>query len=292
MSLMTFTGKQRNLLEETPLHCRQFKLSHPVLTNEDIERLQTVKRKDFEVVTLEALFDVDDAEPGESLRRGLKKLLADAQAAIGSGASLLIISDRGATPRRAAIPSLLATAALHHGLLNLRLRGEAGIVVESGEPREVMHFCLLCGYGANAVNPYLAFEAISRLAEDGWLPGDVETPQLCDQYIAAVKKGILKTMSKMGISTLRSYHAAQQFEAVGLNREVVDKYFTGTASRIGGAGLDVIAGEALDRHREGLEPRSAGRMLDLDFEGRIPVSARRRKASLESGNDHPIATRR
>ena len=266
MSLMTFTGKQRNLLEETPEHCRQFKLSHPVLTNEDIERLQSVKRKDFEIVTLDSLFDVDEEDPGGSLRRGLEKLLADAQTAIEQGASLLIISDRGASTSCAAVPSLLATSALHHGLLDLRLRSEVGIVVESGEPREVMHFCLLCGYGANAVNPYLAFEAIHRLGQDGWLASDVEPAQLCDQYITAVKKGILKTMSKMGISTLRSYHAAQQFEAIGLNRDVVDKYFTGTSSKIGGADLDVIAGEALHRHRQAYARRRPG-SLDLDFEG-------------------------
>ncbi|MBN2296687.1 MAG: glutamate synthase large subunit, partial [Pirellulales bacterium] len=266
MSLMTFTGKQRNMLEETPEHCRQFKLSHPVLTNEDIERLQSVKRKDFGVVTIESLFDLDEEDPGGSLRRGVEKLLADAQAAIEQGASLLIVSDRGVSDTRMAIPSLLATSALHHGLLNLRLRSEAGIVVESGEPREVMHFCLLCGYGANAVNPYLAFEAIHRLGEDGWLSSDVEPAQLCDQYITAVKKGILKTMSKMGISTLRSYHAAQQFEAIGLDRDVVDKYFTGTSSKIGGADLEVIAREVLDRHRKAYASRNPG-SLDLDFEG-------------------------
>ena len=189
-----------------------------------------------------------------------------AEHAIENGAALLILSDRGMSAKRAPIPSLLATAALHHGLLARRLRSEAGIVVESGEPREVMHFCLLCGFGANAVNPYLALDAVHKMKADGDLPADLGVDQLADQYITAVKKGILKVMSKMGISTLRSYHAAQQFEAVGLAREVVQAYFTGTASRIAGAGLDVIASKALARHREAFGPREPG-AIELDYGG-------------------------
>ena len=266
MSLMAFTGKQRNLLEETPAHCRQLKLQHPILTNDDIDRLQAAKREDFKVATLPALFDAAPGDPGGSLRRGLEQLLDAAQKAIAEGASLLIVSDREVSPGKAPIPSLLATGALHHGLLERRLRSEAGIVVESGEPREVMHFCLLCGYGANAVNPYMAFEAIYRLHKEKTLPEGVELDELCDHYISAVKKGILKTMSKMGISTLRSYHAAQQFEAVGLSRDVVDRCFTGTASRIEGADLDVIARETLARHQAAFGPREPG-ALDLDFGG-------------------------
>ncbi len=266
MSLMSFAGKQRNLLDETPEHCRQLKLPHPILTNEDIERLRSAQRDDFQVATLPMLFDAAHPQPGKALAEALDGLVEQAAEAIRKGASLLVISDRGVGPKRAAIPCLLATAALHHGLLELRLRGEAGIVVESGEPREVMHFCLLCGYGANAINPYLAFESIHKMQTDGELPHDVDTGQLIDQYITAIKKGILKTMSKMGISTLRSYHSAQQFEAVGLNREVVDRYFPGTASRIEGVGLDVIAREALARHRCGFGPREPG-SLELDFGG-------------------------
>lgn len=147
----------------------------------------------------------------------------------------------------AAIPSLLATSAVHHGLINRGLRTETGIIVESGEPREVIHFCLLCGFGANAINPYLAMEALYDLHQSGELP--LEGQQLADNYIAAIKKGILKVMSKMGISTIRSYLYAQLFEAVGLSRELVDKYFTGTTSRIGGIGLAEIATEILARHK-------------------------------------------
>ena len=266
MSLMSFTGKQRNLLEETPQHCRQLKLPHPILTNDDVERLQTAGRSDFQVATLPMLFDAMSTAPGEALSRALDELLAAAEAAIHNGASLLILSDRGMSPLKAPIPSLLAASALHHGLLQRRLRSEAGIVIESGEPREVMHFCLLCGFGANAVNPYLAFEAVEKLHREGELPQDVPVEQLADQYITAVKKGILKAISKMGISTLRSYHAAQQFEAVGLGREVIDTYFSGTASRIGGVGLDVIAREALSRHQAGFSPPLPG-SLELEFGG-------------------------
>ncbi|MBN2022962.1 MAG: glutamate synthase large subunit [Pirellulales bacterium] len=266
MSLMSFTGKQRNLLAETPEHCRQLKLSHPILTNEDVQRLCAVDRADFRVARLSALFDADHDNPGEALRRAIDELVESAERAIRDGASLLVVSDRDVTARQAPIPSLLATGSLQHGLLARRLRGEAGLVIESGEPREVMHFCLLCGYGANAINPYMAFEAIQKLHADGVLPQEVDLDQLTDQYITAVKKGILKTMSKMGISTLRSYHSAQQFEAIGLARELVDAYFTGTASRIGGARLDVIARETLARHAAAYRPRPAGE-LDLDFDG-------------------------
>jgi glutamate synthase domain-containing protein 2/glutamate synthase domain-containing protein 1/glutamate synthase domain-containing protein 3 len=266
MSLMAFTGKQRNLLSETPQHCRQLKLTHPILTNEDVALLGTVKREDFKVATLPALFDPDPHDPGGALRSALDRLVEAAEAALRDGASLLIVSDRGVSPTKAPIPSLLATAALHQGLLDRRLRSEAGIVLQTGEPREVMHFCLLCGYGANAVNPYLAFEAVYKLHREGQFPPGVDLDALSDNYINAVKKGILKTMSKMGISTLRSYHAAGQFEAIGLSREVVDRYFAGTASRIGGVGLDVIAREALARHRAAFGPREPG-ALELEFGG-------------------------
>ncbi|MHC4212691.1 MAG: glutamate synthase large subunit [Planctomycetota bacterium] len=266
MSLMMFVGRRRNILEEGPEHCRQLKLSHPVLTNEDIERLRTVSRDDFKTATISAVFrtDTDDAEA--SLCEALDSLVDEAQQAVKDGACLVIISDRDISETKAPIPSLLATAAVHHGLHRLHLRAEAGIIVESGEPREVMHFCLLCGYGANAVNPYMAFELLDELQREGDLPEKMEQTQIADNYIAAIKKGILKTMSKMGISTLRSYHSAQLFEAIGLNKSVVDKYFTGTSSRIGGIGLKEIAAEALARHRDAFGQRAVG-SLELDFGG-------------------------
>ena len=266
MSLMGFTGKRRNLLEESPQHCRQLKLPHPILTNEDIERLRTVSRDDFKVATISALFEPDRSKPGESLRRRLSQLLDEAERAVRDGACLIVISDRGCSDEKVPIPSLLATSAVHHGLLGRGLRGHAGLIVESGEPREVMHFCLLCGYGANAVNPYLAFELLDELQQEGELPDDMEPIQIADNYIAAIKKGILKTMSKMGISTLRSYHSAQLFEAIGLNQGFVDAYFTGTSSRIGGVGLDDIARETLARYDAAFAERPPG-SLDLDFGG-------------------------
>ena len=266
MSLMSFVGKQRNLLAETPEHCRQLKLPHPILTNENVVRLRSVRRAEFQVASVDALFDAHGNAPGESLRRGLEDLLGVAERAVQDGASLLILSDRNITTTRAAIPSLLATAAVHHHLTERGLRNEVGLVVETGEAREVMHFCLLCGYGANAVNPYLAFEMLTALQESGDIPAELENEQIIDNFIAAVKKGILKTMSKMGISTLRSYHAAQLFEAIGIDRRVIDRYFTGTSSRVGGVDLEGIAHDVMGRHRKAFE-QAPGNDLGLEFGG-------------------------
>jgi glutamate synthase (NADPH/NADH) large chain len=266
MSLMTFTGRKPNLLAETPQHCRQLKLPHPILTSEDLDRLRSVHRADFRVVTVPALFDADAARPGEALRRGLDELIAAVERAVKDGAMFAILSDRDVSESKAPIPSLLATAAVHHAMLNKGLRHEAGLIIESGEPREVMHFCLLCGYGANAINPYMAFESLDELKRQGELGAEIEPVQVADNYIAAVKKGILKTMSKMGISTLRSYAGAQLFEAIGLDREVVDTCFTGTSSRIRGVGLEGIARETLSRHQAAFGPRLP-EVMDLDFGG-------------------------
>lgn len=266
MSLMTFTGRQRNLLAETPEHCRQLKLSHPILTNDDMEQLRHTKRDDVKVVTLPALFAANDPDPAHAITKALDAMVDEAEKAIADGATLLVLSDREASAMMAPIPCLLATTALHHGLLRRRLRSQVGIVVESGEPREVMHFCLLCGYGASAINPYLAFEAIQKLQADGDLSADVPIGQLTDQYVTAVKKGILKTISKMGISTLRSYQFAQQFEAVGLDRSLIDRYFIGTPSRIAGSDLETIAREALARHHDAFTPPAPG-ALDLEYGG-------------------------
>jgi len=266
MSLMSFTGKKRNLLDETPEHCRQLKLPHPILTNEDIERLRSAQRSDFTVATIPMLFNVASDKPAEALRKGIERMLDEAVEAIGRGVSLLIVSDREADLAQAPIPSLLAVSALHHGLLERGLRHEAGIVVESGEPREVMHFCLLVGFGANAINPYLVFDALAHDHQQGRVGASLEYTQVVDNYIVAVKKGMLKTMSKMGISTLRSYFQAQLFEAVGLSRTLVDEFFTGTVSRVEGIGLDQVARDALQRHRQAHSPRRPGQ-LPLDFGG-------------------------
>jgi len=266
MSLMGYAGRKRNLLTETAQHCRQLKLPHPILANEDVGRLRLVNRPDFKVTTIQALFDADDPDSAGALRRGLRELLDAAETAIRDDASLLVVSDRDVSSTRAPIPSLLATAALHHGLLARRLRGEAGLVIESGEPREVLHFCLLCAYGANAVNPYLALDVLNDLQSRGDIDRAIEPEVVVDNFINAVKKGILKAMSKMGISTLRSYHGAQLFEAIGLNRDVIDEYFTGTSSRIGGIGLKEVAAEALERHKSAFIRRDSS-CLELDYGG-------------------------
>lgn len=266
MSLMMFTGRKPNILQESPQHCRQLKLPHPVLTDEDLDRLRTVRRDDFKVATIQAVFEPDATNPGDSLRRGVDALAGAAEEAVRDGACLIIVSDRDSSRAKAPIPSLLATAAVHRHLLNQGLRSETGLIVESGEPREVMHFCLLCGYGANGINPYLVFESLDELHRQGDLPGELDATQIADNYIAAIKKGILKTMSKMGISTLRSYHGAQLFEAIGLNHSFVEEYLTGTSSRIGGIGLEEVAKEAIARHDSAYAERPNG-SLDLEFGG-------------------------
>ncbi|MCX8036559.1 MAG: glutamate synthase large subunit [Candidatus Sumerlaeia bacterium] len=266
MSLMTYTGRDRNLLDETPEHCHQLRLPHPILTNDDMACLRSGERADFPVVTLQALFDADAPDAGAALREGLNRLVGEAEAAVRGGAALIVLSDREMSPSRAPIPALLATGAVHHGLTERRLRSEVGIIVESGEPREVMHFCLLCGCGASGINPYLALDTLPELLRRGDLPPEMTADEAVDHYIAAIKKGILKTMSKMGISTLRSYRGAQLFEAIGIGREVMDMCFRGMSSRIGGVGFDEIAAETLRRHRAAFELRPPG-SPDLEFGG-------------------------
>jgi len=266
MSLMSFVGKRRNLLAETPAHCRQLKLPHPVLASEDVERLRLARREDYKVASIDAVFDARGDDPERALREGVDRLVDRSRQAIRQGASLLIISDRQVSSESAPIPSLLATAAVHNALLRDGQRGEAGLLIETGEAREVMHFCLLCGYGANAISPYLAMDVLSFLHGDGQIPQEISPAQVIDNYITAIKKGLLKTMSKMGISTLRSYRSAHLFEAIGLCREVVDGYFTGTSSRIQGAGLSTIAAEVIDRHGHAWD-RPHDRNQWIDFGG-------------------------
>jgi glutamate synthase domain-containing protein 2/glutamate synthase domain-containing protein 1/glutamate synthase domain-containing protein 3 len=232
MSLTSYIGTERNILAETPQHCHTLKLPHPILTNRDLEKLRRVSQGDFLATTLPTLFPVDDGAKG--LERALTQLCRHASQAIQSGYTLLILSDRGLDADYAPIPSLLALTAVHNHLVREETRTQVALIIESGEPREVMHFALLIGYGASAINPYLALETVGQAA---W-----------PAYIKAVNKGLLKTFSKMGISTLQSYRGAQVFEAIGLNRKFVDTYFTGTASRIEGVGLDVIAEEAVRKH--------------------------------------------
>ncbi len=246
MSLTSFIGSQRNLLDETPQHCHTLKLKHPVLTNHDLEKLRRLSWGDFLATTLPTFFRVDGG--GKELERALAGLCRRASLAINSGYSVLILSDRGIEKEYAAIPSLLALTAVHNHLVREKTRTRVGIIVESGEPREVMHFALLLGYGASAVNPYLAIETIEDMHRRGWLPGEMSAIEAIHNYEKSINKGLLKVLSKMGISTLQSYQGAQAFEAIGLNRSLVDQYFTGTPSRIEGVDLDVLAKETKIRH--------------------------------------------
>ncbi|MHC4882152.1 MAG: glutamate synthase large subunit [Planctomycetota bacterium] len=267
MSLMSFVGKKLNILDETPAHCRQLKLPHPVLTNEDMTRLRRIRKGDYDVETINAVFVPDKDLPDLGLEKAIDRLISDAETVITKeNASLVIISDKTANRDNVPIPGLLAVSAVHHALIEKGLRGEAGLVLETGEAREVQHFCLLCGFGANGVNPYIVFETLHHMYQENDLLQSMEASQIASNYIAAVKKGILKTISKMGISTLRSYFNAQLFEAVGINKDVIDKYFTGTSSRIGGIGLEQIAKDAIRRHKNAYQPQKPG-SLELEFGG-------------------------
>ncbi len=252
MSLASFIGTERNILEETPEHCHTLKLPHPILTNRDLEKLRRVSWGDFLAITLPALFRVEGG--AKELRRALDGLCRRASLAIHSGYTLLILSDRGFDQDYAPIPSLLALTAVHNHLVREETRTQVALIVESGEPREVMHFALLIGYGASAVNPYLAIETLEDLHRRGCLPPGLSFEEALRNYKRAINKGLLKVFSKMGISTLQSYRGAQIFEAVGLNQELVERYFTGTPSRIEGVGLDVLAREAALRHAHAFAP--------------------------------------
>ncbi len=254
MSLNSYIGREGNILEETPKNCHTLKLRHPIISNWRLEKLRRVKWGDFLATTLSALFRVDGGE--NELEWALETLCRQASEAIRSGYTLLIISDRGVDESNAPIPSLLALSAVHNHLIREKTRNQVALIVESGEPREVMHFALLLGYGASAVNPYLAIETLENLYEDGRFPADYTWDKAFKSYMKAVDKGLLKTFSKMGISTLQSYQGAQIFEAIGLNRQLVERYFTGTSSRIEGVSIEVLAREALMKHEFAMQPPS------------------------------------
>jgi glutamate synthase (NADPH/NADH) large chain/glutamate synthase (ferredoxin) len=259
MSLSAGVGAERNLLDESPEHAHQLEISEPVLTNADLEKIRQVDSDVFRARTLDTTWPVEDGVEG--LQKAMDRLAAEADAALAEGVNILILSDRAAGQARVPVPALLATAGVHHHLVRKGTRLQCGLIVESGEPREVHHFCTLIGYGASAVNPYLVFESLQGMIDERKLPGvdNLQTAQ--HNLIKAAGKGILKTISKMGISTVRSYCGAQIFEAVGLEEDFVEQYFTGTTSRIGGIGLDVLAVEGLRRHRRAYpEIRSSDRV--------------------------------
>jgi glutamate synthase domain-containing protein 2/glutamate synthase domain-containing protein 1/glutamate synthase domain-containing protein 3 len=261
MSLRSFIGREKNLLDETPEHCRMLRIPHPILTPEDMARLRTATHPDVVAKEIDILFPAGG--DGKALESALTGVFELAERHIREGATLLVLSDRKMDKDRAPIPSLLATSGVHHHLIRQGLRTLAGIIVETGEAREVMHYALLVGYGANAICPFLAFSTVRDLAETGLLEKPHLPGEAVDHYITAIKKGLLKTLSKMGISTVKSYMGAQIFEAVGLGEALVEKYFTGTASRIGGIGLSEIAAETRARHSRAYEGNGGGdRLLD------------------------------
>ncbi|TAK90440.1 MAG: glutamate synthase large subunit [Verrucomicrobia bacterium] len=252
-------GSEGNILHPSPECCRMIKMEHPLLTNEEVEKLRHVHRRGFKSITLPILFKAADGATG--LEQAMEKLFAAADKAIEEDVNILILSDRNIDAQHAPIPALLAVSGLHHHLIRSGSRTRVGIILESGEPREVHHFALLIGYGATAINPYLAFATLDDMIAEGMLP-NLDHKKAVKNFIKAAVKGVVKTMAKMGISTIQSYHGAQIFEAIGLNSGVVNRYFTWTASRIQGVGLDVIAEEAITRHRRAFPERESHEELD------------------------------
>jgi glutamate synthase (NADPH/NADH) large chain len=254
MSLATFVGNNGNMLNEEPLSCHTVALKHPVLTNKDLEKIRSIDTGIFQAKTLQCYFRAD-GQPG-SLKKALDRICRYAVDAVEDGFEVLILQDRAIDSDHAPIPSLLSTAAIHHHLIRKGYRGKVGIIVEAGDVFEVHHFACLLGFGATAINPYLALSSIRDMRLSGKIDTELDPEKLKKNYIKAVNEGLLKVFSKMGISTLQSYQGAQIFEIVGLNREVVDKYFTGAVSRIEGMGLDEIAREALAKHNLGFSRKS------------------------------------
>jgi len=254
MSLATSLGNERNLFEETPEHAHKLLLDQPILLNRELETLRHVSHDVYAARTIDITWPVEEGPDG--MTAAIERICAKAREAIAEGVNIIILSDRLIGPRRAPIPSLLAVAAVHHHLVLAGTRLRAGIIVESGEPREVHHFATLIGYGASAINPYLMLETLDMMVLEGRIaraggdgaPVPIGAEEAAQNVVKAVGKGLLKTISKMGISTIQSYRGAQIFEAVGLERDLIETHFTGTASRIGGIGLDVLAAEALERH--------------------------------------------
>ncbi len=261
MSLECFIGPEKNLLETTAEHAHRLHVPHPILRNEELAALKHINHRGWRARTIDITYDKSDQ--ASDLVAALDRICTQATEAIDEGYSLIVLSDRNAGPHRIAVSALLATGATHHHLVRLAKRTQIGIILESAEAREVHHHCLLIGYGADAINPYLAFEALWQAQRDQLLPGEAydNDDKIVEAYRKGVLKGMLKVMAKMGISTLQSYKGAQIFEAVGLADEVIDKCFVDTASRIQGVGFDVLAKESYRRHQLGypthLQPRLA-----------------------------------
>jgi glutamate synthase (NADPH/NADH) large chain/glutamate synthase (ferredoxin) len=264
MSLTTSIGPKPNLMYEHPESCRRIRVKQPILTNADLQKIREIADPHFKSKTLKMLFRV--AEGPEGLGAAVDDLCRQASQGIKEGYKFLILSDRGVNEEWAPIPSLLGVAAVHHHLVRECTRTEVGLTLETGEPRDVHHFACLIGYGAGTVNPYLVFESLVDMERDGYLPEGLDAQTAEGKYIKAINKGLLKIFSKMGISTVQSYCGAQIFEAIGLNHDVINRYFTGTPSRVEGIGIREIGEETLRRHRLAYEPAP---IRQLDFGGEI-----------------------
>jgi glutamate synthase domain-containing protein 2/glutamate synthase domain-containing protein 1/glutamate synthase domain-containing protein 3 len=246
MSLQAGVGAEVNLLTEVPEQAHQLVMPQPILRNHELEKLRQVSHEIFDAATLDITWPIEEGPDGMEAR--LEALCEEAAKYVDNGANILILSDRNLGPERVAMPSLLAVAAVHHHLVRRGTRLRTGLVIESGEPRDIHQMATLIGYGAAAINPYLMFESLDELADRSLLPVELTREQAEANIVQAIGKGLLKTISKMGISTIKSYCGAQIFEAVGLEPELIDRHFTGTSSRIGGVGLEQLSTEAMERH--------------------------------------------
>jgi len=279
MSLECYIGPEGNLLETSPEHAHRLLVPHPILTNEQLSALKHIDQSGWRSATIDITWPRHEGAAG--MARALDRICAEAEQAIDHGDELIVLSDRAVGPDRVAVSALLATGAVHHHLVNREKRTRIGIVVETGEAREVHHHCLLVGYGADAINPYLAFEALWQARRDGLLPESFDDDEkIVAAYRKGVAKGMLKVMAKMGISTLHSYKGAQIFEAVGLGADVMDRCFRGTASRIGGVPLKVLAEELLRRHALGYPTREEVRLPVLPNDGQFHWRADGEKHAL------------
>ncbi|HQM36210.1 MAG TPA: glutamate synthase large subunit [Candidatus Marinimicrobia bacterium] len=249
MSLESFAGGEGNLLSETPQNFRGVRFYHPVLTRDDLMRIEQARHPNVIIRYIDILFDRHGGQ--HALEKSLEKVFSIAEKYIAEGATLLVLTDRNLSQNQVPVPSLLAVSGLHHHLVRRGLRNRASLIVDSGEVREVIHFALLVGFGADAICPYLALNTVRDLALKNMLEQEIKPEESIDSYIIAVKKGLLKTISRLGISTLHSFFAAQTFEAVGISKEVIERYFCGTISRLGGVGLPEIQQESILRHNCG-----------------------------------------
>jgi len=259
MSVATSVGSERNLLGESPEHARQLQIPNPILKDKELEALRQVDSSVFKAHTIDITWPVAEGVAG--FDRALERFAREADEALAAGVNILILSDRNTGADRVPVPALLAVSSVHHHLVREGTRLQAGLVIESGEPRDVHQFATLIGYGAAAINPYVMLETLGELVDEGWLPAGMTAEEAQKRAIKGISKGLLKTISKMGISTISSYCGAQIFEAIGLEPKLVERHFTGTPSRIGGIGTEVLAQEALDRHARAY-PRN-GQMLPL-----------------------------